>query len=169
MSSLNTSSLIERRPLLTVSINTPISEAMQIMAKNRMTAVCVMRRDKLVGIFTMKDVMTKVLGYKTASLWKTPKKRKIKDVPVRVLMSSEPHTITHLDKLDHALALMKKHRVRHLPVMKEDTLLGLITLRDVIEGMRAQDNSSKTRTPSLESMYYENLYQQAVTARHKHT
>jgi CBS domain-containing protein len=165
---MNVGSLLERRPLITVSIKTPISEVMQIMAKKRITAVCVMRRDKLVGIFTMKDVMTKVLGYKTTSLWKTPKKRKIKDVPVRILMSPEPFSVQQLDSLDTALELMRKNKIRHLPVMRGDKIYGLVTLRDVVEGIRLQNmpdkKHAKLKAP-LESMYYENLHRQAIPVR----
>ena len=164
----NVGSLVDKRPLLTVSISTRVSEAMQLMAQNRVTAVCVTRRDKLVGIFTMKDVMTRVLGYKTTSIWRTPKKRKIKDVPVRVLMSPDPVSVDRLTSLDYALSVMKKHRIRHLPVTREGVLYGLVTLRDVIEGVRLQNmpdkKSAKLHKP-LESMYSENLYKHVVPAK----
>lgn len=149
--------LAKRRPLLTVNATTPVSEVMQLMAKNKVTAVCVMRRGKLSGVFTMKDVMTRVLGYQTSSIWRVPKKRKIKDVPVRVLMSANPHTVGSTQDMDQVMALMRRHRVRHLPVVEQDEIVGIVTLRDVIDAMRSQKSGRKEKKP-LASMYFENPY-----------
>jgi CBS domain-containing protein len=165
MTHLKVKNIIDRRPLLKVSLNTPVSEVMQDMVAKRMTAVCVVRRDKLVGIFTMKDVMTKVFGYQTSSIWKRPKKRKIKDVPVRLLMSSDPHVIDASRTVFEAADLMQNHKIRHLPVMDGEELLGVATLRDVIQGVRESDQKDealKQRTKPLHSMYADDFYHELL-------
>lgn len=155
---LNAGSLSKLRPVLSVSATMPISEVMQMMVKRKSTAACVMRRDKLVGIFTMSDVMKKVLGYKTASLWKIPRKRKIHDVAVGALMTADPVTINPTTSLEDALLIMKKNRIRHLPVIEERGILyGLITLQDIANCMRREvqpEKSKRKRLPQA-TMYFE--------------
>lgn len=155
---LNAGSLSKLRPVLSVSATMPISEVMQMMVKRKSTAACVMRRDKLVGIFTMSDVMKKVLGYKTASLWKMPRKRKIRDVAVGALMTTNPVIVSPATSLGDALAVMKKNKIRHLPVIEERGLLhGLITLQDIANsiGREAQPDKSKRKRLPQATMYFE--------------
>lgn len=155
---LNAGSLSKLRPVLSVSATMPISEVMQMMVKRKSTAACVMRRDKLVGIFTMSDVMKKVLGYKTASLWKIPRKRKIRDVAVGALMTADPVTINPTTSLNDALAIMKKNKIRHLPVIEEKGFLyGLITLQDIANSMRREVSPEKAKRKRLPqaTMYFE--------------
>lgn len=153
---LNAGALSKLRPVLSVSATMPISEVMQMMVKRKSTAACVIRRDKLVGIFTMSDVMKKVLGYKTASLWKIPRKRKIRDVAVGALMTANPVTISPATSLGDALAVMKRNKIRHLPVIEEKgRLYGLITLQDIANSMQQQinpDRSKRRRIPQT-AMY----------------
>lgn len=154
---LNAGSLSKLRPILSVPATMPISEVMQMMVKRKSTAACVMRRDKLVGIFTMSDVMKKVLGYKTASLWKTPRKRKIRDVAVGALMTANPVTVGPDTSLGDALVVMKRERIRHLPVVEEGGLYGLITLQDITNSMHREiqpDKSKRKRRPQA-AMYFE--------------
>ena len=154
---LNAGSLSKLRPVLSVSATMPISEVIQMMVKRRSTAACVMRRDKLVGIFTMSDVMKKVLGYKTASLWKMPKKRKIRNVAVGALMTVNPVIVSQDTPLEDALVIMKKNKIRHLPVVEEGGLYGLITLQDIANSMHReiqQDKSKRRRKPQA-TMYFE--------------
>ena len=153
---LNAGSLSKIRPVLSVPATMPISQVMQMMVTRKSTAACVMRRDKLVGIFTMSDVMKKVLGYKTASLWKMPRKRKIRDVAVGALMTANPVTVSPYTSLDDALAVMKGNKIRHLPVVEEGGLYGLITLQDIANFMRRQvqpDKSKRKRRPQA-TMYF---------------
>jgi CBS domain-containing protein len=154
---LNAGLLSKLRPVLSVSATMPISEVMQTMVKRKSTAACVMRRDKLVGIFTMSDVMKKVLGYKTTSLWKMPRKRKIRDVAVGALMTPNPVTVSPVTSLGDALAVMKKNKIRHLPVIEETGLLyGLITLQDIANSMRQEVQSEKSKQKRLPqaTMYF---------------
>lgn len=155
---LNAGSLSKLRPVLSVSATMPISEVMQMMVKRKSTAACVMRRDKLVGIFTMSDVMKKVLGYKTASLWKMPRKRKIRDVAVGALMTANPVTVNPETSLNDAFVAMKKNRIRHLPVVEEQgKLCGVITLQDIANSMRREikKDKPKQKRDRQATMYFE--------------
>ena len=161
MKSFDINSIVKKRPLIVVSIKTPITEVIKLMIKNRITAVCVARRWKLVGIFTMKDMMKKVISKKSTSIWREPKKLKIKDVPIRMLMTEDPIVATKRYNLHSALELMRENKIRHLPILDGNEVVGIVTLRDVIESVRLHSIGNKEEAKlykPLESMYSENLY-----------
>lgn len=157
---ITTAELARRRPALIVPLKTPVSEALQLMAQHKVTALCIERRGKIAGIFTVKDVMTRVLGYKTAAIWRKPKKRKIRDVPLRVLMSSDLVTIDGGADAQSALDLMQRHKIRHLPVLHDGQVLGVITLRDVMTALgRVPAGSGRSQKyPRAARMYFEDSY-----------
>jgi CBS domain-containing protein len=164
---LTVGDIARRRPVVSVSIKTPVSEVLQSMVKNRVTAVCVLRRDKLVGIFTMKDVMQRVLGYMPGSWWGALKRKKIKDVPVGVLMTDEP-IISGAD-ISPAAALkqMQVHGIRHLPIVDQENLVGLVNIRDLIGVLRHEERKTRRKKDKrlLESLYAHEMQLSAATVR----
>jgi len=158
---INVGELSRRRPLLKVSHKTSVSEAIEMMVKNRMTAICVMRREQLVGIFTMSDVMKRVLGFKVTSIWRRHERRKIKDVAIAEIMTDDPVTVPATTALHDALVIMKEQKVRHLPVLADGELVGVLTLTDLagaLGGQRKQKKKASTpQDARLDSMYRRNL------------
>lgn len=158
---MNVGELSRRRPLLKVSHKTAVSEAIEMMVKKRMTAICVMRREQLVGIFTMSDVMKRVLGFKVTSIWRRHERRKIKDVAIAEIMTDDPITVPATTALHEALLIMKEKKVRHLPVLADGNLVGVLTLTDLARALGSQKSQSKkTSSPQdarLGSMYRRNL------------
>lgn len=158
---MNVGELSRRRPLLKVSHKTSVSEAIEMMLKNRMTAICVMRREQLVGIFTMSDVMKRVLGFKVTSIWRRHERRKIKDVAIAEIMTDDPVTVSSTTALYDALVIMKEKKVRHLPVLADGELVGVLTLTDLAGALGGKKKQKKkASTPQherLDSMYRRNL------------
>jgi CBS domain-containing protein len=96
--------------------------ALELMAEKDIGALMVMENDKLVGIFSERDYARKVILKGKAS----------KSTTVREIMTSSPIWIKPAMTLMDCMVLMTKKHIRHLPVMDNDVLLGVLSTRDVV-------------------------------------
>jgi CBS domain-containing protein len=110
-----------------VAPETPVIEALTLMAEKDVGAVLVRRGEELVGIFSERDYARKVIL----------RGRSSRDTPVSDIMTTKvccvPPTITS----DECLALMTEKRVRHLPVKEGQGIAGVISIGDVVKAMLA--------------------------------
>jgi CBS domain-containing protein len=104
-----------------VSIKASVQDAVTIMTAHRIGCVCVLEGERLVGIFTERDVLTRVVA---AGLDPST-------TPVVRAMSPQLVTIEPTLPLDKAMALISEKRMRHLPVLEDGRLIGLISIGDV--------------------------------------
>jgi len=81
----------------------------------------VMKEDRLLGIFTERDAITRVLG---AGLEPSYTK-------VSAVMSNDPICITPSTTLDEAMAIVSNQRIRHLPVVQDGQVLGMVSAGDL--------------------------------------
>ncbi|PTD95206.1 CBS domain-containing protein [Pseudothauera lacus] len=100
-----------------------VFEALALMATHNIGAVLVTEDDRLVGIFTERDYARKVVlkGLRSA------------DVTVRDLMTPAPYTITADVTLEAVMNIMTEKRFRHLPVLDDGRLIGIVTIGDVVK------------------------------------
>lgn len=99
-----------------------VYEALRLMAEANIGAVLVMLEGRIVGIFTERDYLLKgELGDRTAG-----------DTLLREVMTEEMYTVTTGTSVEQCMALMMQHRIRHLPVVEDGKLLGIISMRDVV-------------------------------------
>jgi len=96
--------------------------ALELMADKNIGALMVMENEKLVGVFSERDYARKVILKGKAS----------KSTTVRELMTSSPISIKLAMTLRDCMILMSKNHIRHLPVMDNDVLLGVVSNRDVV-------------------------------------
>ena len=117
--------LLESRDnnIWSISPEATVFEGLQVMAEKNIGALLVTRDDKLIGIFSERDYARKVILKGKAS----------KDITIGELMTREVVYITPEDSLDECMALMTAKRIRHLPILKNDKLVGLLTLGDVVK------------------------------------
>ncbi len=104
-----------------VSPQKTVFEALQLMAEKEIGALVVLEEGKMVGILSERDYARKVILKGKAS----------KETLVREIMSSK---VIHIDpdaKVEKGLSLMTKHHFRHLPVLEEDRLVGVLSIEDV--------------------------------------
>ena len=113
---------VKGNDVFTVNTNTPIIDVLELMAEKGIGAVLVMEGEKVAGIFSERDFARKVAKTKTLDL----------DIPVSDLMTKDVFVISPDETLDECMALMSSTRIRHLPVMDEDKLVGLISIGDVV-------------------------------------
>jgi CBS domain-containing protein len=96
--------------------------ALQIMAEKNVGALLVIEKEKLMGIFSERDYARKVIL----------KDKSSKNTPVGELMIREVFYIDTNYTLEESMALMTAKRIRHLPVLKNNQLIGIVTLGDVV-------------------------------------
>jgi CBS domain-containing protein len=97
-------------------------EAAEIMAAKRIGAVMVVEHDRLVGIFTERDVIARVVA----------KGRDAGDTKLREAMTPDPDTLAPHDEARDALDLMVRKGYRHLPVVDgENRPLAMVSIRDL--------------------------------------
>ena len=105
-----------------VAPETTIFEAIKIMADKNIGALLLMSGDRLAGVFTERDYTRKVaLQGKTS-----------RDTPVREVVSTEVISVSPNHSVEECMKLMTEHRVRHLPVVEGDKVVGLVSIGDLV-------------------------------------
>lgn len=109
--------------VVAVSADTPVIEAVRMLAEKRIGALPVLAGDRLIGIFSERDVIYCLAGAGAAAI----------DKAVGELMTDSPVTVTRDTPVMAALSLMTRRRVRHLPVMEGERLGGLVSIGDLVK------------------------------------
>ena len=127
---------IARTPLVTVSPDATVMEAVRIMDRESIGAVAVTQNHRLIGMFSERDLMLRVVSER-----QDPERILIQDV-----MTSAVETIHRDSSADEALKLMLEKHIRHLPIVDRDgRLAGMISmsslLHDKIEELTDQLDS----------------------------
>jgi len=108
-------------PVKSVSPETPLSEIALMLAEEHISGVPVTDAEaRVLGIISDTDIMTALL------------KGRPLGTRAGELMSSPVHTVDEFDLTDEVMELFRKHHIHHLPVVREEKLLGIITPADVI-------------------------------------
>lgn len=110
-----------RRPV-TVTPNTSIGECAGMMQEERVGSVVIQEDSKFIGIFTERDMTRKIVAKGISPT------KEVKDY-----MSPGITTISPQTDLHEAMILMRNENIRHLPVVFEGKLLGLITAKDILK------------------------------------
>jgi len=110
---------IMNKDLICIDCNRSVLDAFKMYRDAKVGSLIVVDKNKLVGIITERDLIEKTID-------KDIKKALVKDI-----MSSDIITISPLDTLETALNVMKKNRVKKLPVLSSSKLKGIITVTDI--------------------------------------
>ncbi len=100
-----------------------VYDALQILAEKNVGFLAVLSGNELVGVFSERDYARKVV-----LLGKSSRTMPVRDVMVREMVVVPPD-----EKVDVCMKLMTEKRVRHLPVMEGDKLVGIISMGDVVK------------------------------------
>ena len=117
--------LLRSKPDQTVYSVTPsasVLDAVKLMAEKNVGALLVVEDSKIVGMFTERDYARKI-----ALMGRTSKEAAVRDIMTSPVLYVRPQ---HTN--EECMALMTDNRVRHLPVMDSDRLLGVISIGDVL-------------------------------------
>ncbi len=132
-------SLIGSRNTVTVDRSLSVTDAARLMSQHQIGAVPVTEQSRLVGIFSERDILTRVVAAR-----RTPDLTPVGDV-----MSSNLIVASMNESCETCLQRMQRAHVRHLPVVDGNTLVGIVSLRDLL----AADIDEKTETLTLLSSY----------------
>lgn len=111
--------------LITISSKSMVFEALQSMMKFNISAILIVDEGNLSGIFTERDYARKVV-----LLGKTSKEVQIKEV-----MTTHPIFVTPNDSIELCMKLMTDRHIRHLPVMSDKQLIGMVSIGDVVKSI----------------------------------
>ena len=110
-----------------IAPDTTVLNALQLMADRKIGALLVLDDDKLVGIFSERDYARKVVL----------KGKSSNDTPVGDVMSSKLVCVVPDQTTELCMSLMTEKRVRHLPVVDDDRVVGIISIGDVVKAVIA--------------------------------
>ena len=119
------------RPIHSVGPNATIREALEIMAQHNIGALLVIDGQTLVGIFSERDYARKVVLKGLSS----------NDAKVSEVMTSKVITINTKHSIDQCMQIMTDKHIRHLPIVNDSQVLGLISIGDVVREMIAYQKS----------------------------
>lgn len=105
-----------------VEASQTVLDALKVMAEAHIGAILVTENGKIIGIYTERDYL-----YKGEIEGRSAKDTKLKEV-----MVSKMITVTNETTVEQCMGLMKQFRIRHLPVVEHDQLIGLVSMRDVM-------------------------------------
>lgn len=108
-----------------VSPDTTVFYALELMAEKNVGALVVLDGESLAGIFSERDYARKIILKGKAS----------KETSVEEIMSAEVTTVDPGQSVDECMALMTDKRIRHLPVVEGEKLVGLISIGDVVKAV----------------------------------
>lgn len=114
--------IVQESKPFTVPASTTVDEAARLMKKNRLSALMVVEKSRLVGIFTERDGLFRVLAAK----------RDPQTTPLSKVMTRKPKTIDPDKSVGYALFMMYEGGFRHVPVVENGRPLGIISARDAL-------------------------------------
>jgi CBS domain-containing protein len=118
------------KSICTITPNHTVIDALALMAARNIGAVIVLDGDRLVGMFSERDYARKGIL----------QGRKAKSTPIAEVMLCELVTVTPDMDIEDCMTLMTAHRTRHLPVVQDERVIGVLSIGDIVHAM-LQDQS----------------------------
>ncbi len=115
--------VMQGEELLTVAPETTVSGAARLMAERQVSAAVVVAHDQVVGIFTERDAVFRVIAP-----GRDPRTTSLADV-----MTAHPVTLGPDKSFGHALTLMHERGIRHVPVVENGHPVGIVSARDALD------------------------------------
>ena len=116
-------SVMERKKFITAAPDATVSQAARLMASRNTGAVLIVENDQLIGIFTERDVVFRVIAPGL-----DPQQTHLKEV-----MTANPKTLGPTQSYGHALVIMQENGFRHVPVIENSQAIGIISSRNAMD------------------------------------
>ena len=116
-------SVMEQKKLVTASPDTTVLRASEMMARRKVGAMLVVENDRLAGIFTERDALFRVMAKRLDPATTT----------LAEVMTTSPMTVTPDKSFGYALIVMHDNGFRHLPVVENGKLIGIVSARNALD------------------------------------
>lgn len=114
--------------VVTITRDATVHAAVQVLVDHNIGAVVVLEGSDIVGILSERDIL-RVSAEDPAYL----SGRTVSDVMTREVVTGRPD-----DQIGHVMEQMTNHRIRHLPIMEGDALVGILSIGDVVNALRTE-------------------------------
>ncbi|MES9811496.1 MAG: CBS domain-containing protein [Candidatus Thiodiazotropha sp.] len=124
---LTVNQLLQRKgyEIETIDPNATVFEALQSMADHEIGSLVVVEDKKIVGLFSERDYARNIIL----------KGRTSKETRVKEIMISQVPVVKPEQTTEECMAIMTEKRIRHLPVMKDNELVGIISIGDLVKAI----------------------------------
>ena len=129
---------LKGRTVWSISPEATVFDAVKLLAEKNVGALLVMSGDKLVGVFSERDYTRKIVL----------KGRNSKETRVAEVVSTPVITVTENHTVEECMRLMTDHRVRHLPVVEGERVVGIVSIGDLVNWI------IHTQSAALEQMQH---------------
>ena len=137
--------LIKNQETYQAELGYTVLETVRAMVERNIGAVPVMHSGKLVGIFSERDLMRRVVA----------EGRDPRSTCIAEVMTDDPLVVGTGEDLETCMTLMRRHGFRHLPVCHEGHLLGMVSLRDILlHDLNEKDDEVRMMRAYIHSMPY---------------
>ena len=113
----------KNRPIVSISPEQTVLRALEIMAQHDVGALLVLDGDRLAGVFSERDYARKVILKGHSS----------RETPVSDIMTPAPTSVSPATTVDECMRLCTELRVRHLPVLENNKLVGIVSIGDLVK------------------------------------
>ena len=116
--------LLEKKgnAVYSISPDSSVYDALEMLEERNLGSLVVVDNEKLIGIFTERDYARKVVL----------KGKSSKETPIREIMTDRPIIVTPNTTIEQCMQIMSEKFIRHLPVIENDKLIGLISIGDLV-------------------------------------
>jgi len=116
------------RRIASIKPDRTVFEALQYMAEKNIGSIIVMEKDKYLGVLTERDYARKVILMNRSS----------KTILVNEIMSVDLPFLIESDNIERCMSIMSELNIRYLPVLEGENLVGIISVKDVVDEMLIQ-------------------------------
>ncbi len=109
--------------IYSVTSSTSVLDGLKMMTEKNISALLIIETDVLLGIFTERDYARKIILQGKAS----------KDTPISEAMTTDPIFVSTTDTIDLCMQIMTDKHIRHLPVLNENQVIGMVSIGDVVK------------------------------------
>lgn len=111
------------RQVYSVTAQTSVFDALQVMLEKNISALLIMEKEELLGIFTERDYARKLILQGKSS----------KETPISEIMTPDLLTLSINSTIDQCMEIMTDKKIRHLPVLENNYVIGMISIGDVVK------------------------------------
>jgi CBS domain-containing protein len=118
----------KRHKLISVSPRETVFDALKKMAENDVGALIVLEGERLIGVFSERDYARKIILHGKSS----------RDTVVHEIMTANVISVRPSQTVEDCMGLMTDKRIRHLPVLEDGKVVGIVSIGDVVKEMLSE-------------------------------